>query len=342
MNRPAAKCVFLSTSETRPDENFYYATGIPRDLNLNSFAIVRRGRKPLVVASALEYDELKKHGTLDVVKYESRKDIEKIMRTLPARVGVNYSCMTVAGMKRLKKYVRSTYDVSKMLGEARSVKTAGEIRKIKQACKISEDVLNGVPDMLRRNMAERELALEMEYRARKEGADGLAFPTIVAYGPNAAVPHHSTGPAKIGRNNFLLVDFGVVTDGYCADLSRTFFIGRAGDAEKKAYRTVKAAQQAAMAAVRPGVKYAKLLSVANEILEKGLGQKLIHGLGHGLGINVHDYPAGKNYVLRNGSVITVEPGYYRAGAFGLRIEDDIAVRGKARMLSRSPKNLVEL
>jgi Xaa-Pro dipeptidase len=336
-------CIFLSTNENRSDENFYYATGISKTSCLNSFAILRRGKKPLVVSSVLEYDELRKNKNIEVAKYESRKDIQKIMKThLRGRVGINYSAFSIASLKGLKKYTKNTYDVSKLFEASRSVKTREEINKIRQACKISQEVLDEIPNILKIGMRESDLAAELEYNAKRSGAEDISFPTIVAFGSNAAVPHHVSSATKIGKNNFLLVDFGVVFDGYCSDLSRTFFIGRAGAKEKKAYSVVKRAQIAAINAARPGVKYTTLVGLTNKILTDGLNQKLIHGLGHGIGINVHDYPSGKSYSLRKGSVITVEPGYYASGAYGIRIEDDIVISDRAKMLSRSPKNLLEI
>lgn len=332
----------LRTHEWNIDPNFYYAAGISKKRELSSFLVLRRGKKPLVLASVLEYGALRRFGHLDVRRFTSEAELIALLKaSLGRKVGINYSYYSLNAFKRLKKLGKSFVDVSPHLEKAREVKTRAEIRKLAEAAAIAEEILGEVPSLFKKGMTERELSFALDILAQRN-AEGISFPTIVASGPHAAVPHHITGNTTIATG-VLLIDFGVLFEGYCSDLTRCYAAGKA-EKETRAYEIVYRAQQAALRHVKPRLRASASFNAANDILKHELGQPLIHSLGHGIGVQVHDYPsrlaADSSYMLEKNMCVTVEPGFYKDGAFGIRIEDDVVVG--ARALSRAPKELVRI
>jgi Xaa-Pro aminopeptidase len=196
-------------------------------------------------------------------------------------------------------------------------------------------------------MREIDIALALEVYMRSHGSEGLAFPPIVASGPNSSRPHAGVTGRVIGTGELLKMDFGARVDGYCADLTRTVVVGSATDEMRRMYDAVLAANEAALAVVRPGAAAADLDRVARGVLEgRGFGENFTHGLGHGVGLVVHEAPTvgpRSRDTLRVGNVVTIEPGVYVPGFGGVRIEDLVAVEdGGSRLLSHAPKHLIEL
>ncbi|MEI7836583.1 MAG: M24 family metallopeptidase [Planctomycetota bacterium] len=219
----------------------------------------------------------------------------------------------------------------------RMVKDAGELRAIVRAVKIAETAFRrltagGAGEFV--GQTERQIAAKLEYLMRLAGADAAAFPTIVAAGPNASRCHHLPGDRRVRRGEGLLLDFGARRDGYHSDLTRVVFLGSIPPKLGLAYEVVRRAQQAGIDAVGPGVLCKGPDGVARAIVaEAGFGPEFVHGLGHGLGREVHEAPglggkaAGR---LRAGMVVTVEPGIYLPGVGGIRIEDDVVVTASGR------------
>jgi Xaa-Pro aminopeptidase len=176
---------------------------------------------------------------------------------------------------------------------------------------------------------ESEVAAEMEYAARRAGAEAMSFPTIIASGARSALPHGRASDRAIAAGGFVVCDFGVILAGYCSDQTRTVWVGAPTDEARRAYEAVREAQLAAIAAVRPGVGVGEVDAAARKVLHKsGLGRYFTHSTGHGVGLEIHEMPrvaAGQRETLRPGMVITVEPGLYFPGKWGVRIEDMVAV-----------------
>ena len=332
-----------------PDPNFYYLSQLQAEHFAGNVLILRKAAKPLLLTTrfySLPADA-KKH--LVAVQVADRKHSLKILRKNLAgkRIGLNYGFVTKNAFADLKKQLKGKkfFDASKQLAKLREIKTETELRKIKKAVKITEQVMHGIPALFKKGMSEKQLANAIEMRLREKVDNVVAFPPIVASGSNGAVPHHLPGEKKISKG-FLLVDAGGRYKNYCADLSRTFFVGKAGEREKQLYERVFAVQQNAIDSMKPNAKCSEIFLNAKKMLQKETGYPLIHGLGHGLGIETHDFPGGftENSAgrLLPGMVLTVEPAVY--GKFGgIRIEDDIvmAKKGAAR-LSKAPNRLVEL
>ncbi|MEO0179870.1 MAG: Xaa-Pro peptidase family protein [candidate division WOR-3 bacterium] len=230
----------------------------------------------------------------------------------------------------------------------RKIKGPDEVKAISSAQAITERVFSWVLDNIRPGqITEAELALEMDYLMRKEGADGPAFPTIVAGGPHSALPHARPRDAVIEKNAVLLLDFGASLMGYASDMTRTIWIGPSSPPEDftEIYGIVKEAQERAIVGLRPGLSCRDADAMARDfIAEKGFGERFGHGLGHGVGLDVHEAPH-LSYLadctLEGGEVTTVEPGIYIEGVFGVRIEDMVWVKEpEAEVITRSPKDLI--
>jgi Xaa-Pro aminopeptidase len=229
----------------------------------------------------------------------------------------------------------------------RTVKDGDELALMAEAartgCKLFEHILG----VLRPGIAEVEVAAELEYQARKLGAEGMSFETIVAAGLRSAMPHGRATTALLPRRGFVTMDFGIIHKGYCSDMTRTVFLGKPKPEEKKAYEAVLEAQENAVNAVAPGASCAEVDEVARSVLRReGLAEAFTHSTGHGVGLEIHEPPrvgAGQTARLQPGMVITIEPGIYLAGKFGIRIEDMVAVtRSGGHVLTPAPKALIEL
>ena len=174
-----------------------------------------------------------------------------------------------------------------------------------------------------------EVAAELEHQARLLGAEGMSFETIVASGERSALPHGRATAAELPRRGFVTMDFGIILNGYCSDMTRTVFLGTPKPKERAVYHAVLEAQEAAVKAVAPGVSCAEVDEAARSILRReGLAEAFSHSTGHGVGLEIHEPPrvgAGQTTRLQPGMVITIEPGAYLAGKFGVRIEDMVRV-----------------
>jgi Xaa-Pro aminopeptidase len=229
----------------------------------------------------------------------------------------------------------------------RMVKDEDELAVMAEAalkgCKLFEHILT----VLRPGIAEVEVAAELEYQARKLGAEGMSFESIVASGLRSAMPHGRATSTPLPRRGFVTLDFGIIHKGYCSDMTRTVFLGKPKPEERRTYEAVLEAQENAVDAVNAGVSCAEVDEAARSVLRReGLAEAFSHSTGHGVGLEIHEPPrvgAGQTTRLQTGMVITIEPGVYLAGKFGVRIEDMVAVtRSGGQVLTPAPKALIEL
>jgi Xaa-Pro aminopeptidase len=228
---------------------------------------------------------------------------------------------------------------------ARGRKIQWEVEQIEEALAISEEVLLEVPVLLREGMSERDLAAEIDYRQRLKGADGIAFDTIVAFGENAALPHARPGGKTLRPGECVLIDTGCRVRGFVSDITRNFFFGQPSDEYARVYTLVLEALNLAVDATHAGLEANALDAVARRHLdESGYGQYFLHSLGHGVGHEIHEWPRisrSSDAVLPAGAVITIEPGVYLSGKFGIRVEDMIYVRAEScERLNDLPTDLI--
>jgi Xaa-Pro aminopeptidase/Xaa-Pro dipeptidase len=234
--------------------------------------------------------------------------------------------------------------VSGELHSLRAVKNEAEIDRIREAARIAGEALAAVRGMIRPGVREKEIAVELEYRMMRGGAEQAAFETIVAAGANAALPHATPGSRVIAAGDCVTIDYGAVWGGYHSDETCTYIVGHASDRQKEVYGLVREAHDRAIGAIRAGVSCGAIDHIARSFLEEaGLGAHFSHGTGHGVGLDVHEAPrlaAGREEILRAGMVVTVEPGVYLPGLWGIRIEDTVLVREEGcEILTQTSKEL---
>jgi Xaa-Pro aminopeptidase len=228
----------------------------------------------------------------------------------------------------------------------RAVKEAGEIARIRAACQLADEALRAVLEGGLAGRTERDVAIDLELRMRRLGAESPSFPTIVAAGAHGALPHAQPREEPIARDVLVTIDWGALHDGYCSDCTRTYATGEGLCARARdVYELVLAAQQAGLAAVMAGPSGREIDAVAREVIEQaGEGEQFGHGLGHGVGLEIHEAPrlsrtAGDD-PLQAGNVVTVEPGVYLPGQLGVRIEDLVVVGERSQeVLTSLPKAL---
>ncbi len=234
-----------------------------------------------------------------------------------------------------------------LVASLRMAKDADELAAIEKAALLGCELFEELLGFLQPGVAEIAVAAELEYAARRRGAEGMSFETIVASGPRSALPHGHASLAKLPRRSFVVLDFGVILNGYCSDMTRTVHMGEATAEERTAYEAVLEAQLAGVAAAKPGATCGEVDEAARGVLrEAGLEEYFTHSTGHGVGIEIHEAPRiakEQETVLKPGMVVTIEPGIYIEGKFGIRIEDMVAVTGRAqRVLTPATKALIEL
>jgi Xaa-Pro aminopeptidase len=266
------------------------------------------------------------------------------------RIGIESEHFTVAERSRLAAMVpRDSLlrPAPALIERSRTVKDAAEIEQIQSAVLLGADLFDVILKMTRPGVKESEVAAELEYAARKAGAEGMSFPTIIAGGTRSSLPHGRASEATIPSRGFVVCDFGVILAGYCSDVTRTMHVGRPTSEARRIYEAVRQAQQAAIEAVQPGVTAGEVDQAARKLLKKSnLDRYFTHSTGHGVGLEIHEPPriaTGQEEILHPGMVITIEPGVYIPGKFGVRIEDMVVVTERGcQVLTPTSKRMIVL
>jgi Xaa-Pro aminopeptidase len=272
--------------------------------------------------------------------------LKGIAERLQGRVGFEDDQVSVRLLGKLKEKLGEGTELLAAGGkvaELRRVKDAEELATIAEASKLADSAWSWTLERGLTGRRERDVARATEARIRDLGGDP-SFPAIVAAGPNGALPHAEPGEREIGRGELVVFDMGAKLDGYCSDGTRTLATGEPGEEARAVYEVVRQAQQAALEAIRAGVKGEDVDSAARKLIDDaGYGERFGHALGHGVGLEVHEGPRlsqRSDDVLAPGEVVTVEPGIYLPGALGVRIEDFVVVEDDGlRNLSSLPKEL---
>lgn len=236
-------------------------------------------------------------------------------------------------------------DIQPFISQQRQKKDRMEVKKLSHSIKIIEKVLADGIKKVHAGISESELTAELEFLMRKHGAEGPSFSTIVLSGEKSALPHGSPGERKMEEGDLLLIDFGVIKDGYCSDITRTFVLGEAADWQKKIYNIVLNSNEAGIQAVKAGVPLKTFDIEARKVIEEHeYGDYFNNRVGHGLGIEIHEEPSihqNNEGIAEKGLVFTIEPGIYLPGKGGVRIEDIVYINeeGEAEVLTSFPKEL---
>lgn len=291
-------------------------------------------------------EKMLKGSEISVKKFDSK--LEDLLSKYK-QVAVPIDRIGYVDYKKLQDLGLKIADSSSAFKQAMSIKEDYEIDNIKKACEIADKAFSELLEQIKEGMTENEVAALLEYLMRKSGASGTSFDTIVGFGENSSVPHHETGMRRLCFGDIILIDFGCKVNGYCSDCTRTFLFGddKKHSDFKKAYSNVLEAHMLVKGQLKSGMTGSEADAIARNCLKKyKLDNLFTHSLGHGIGINVHEFPRvspKSDDKLLNGMVFSDEPGVYLAGEYGIRIEDTIMLdNDKVISLTDSDKKLIIL
>ncbi len=309
----------------------------------NFFKLITDGRYTEQAAA-----EAKNFSVVEQKEGLRKKIVEEIKDSGCNKIGFEGLVMTVAEHSYFKKELRGVKFKSVELDTLRQVKDDSEIENIREACKIADVAFEKILEVIKPGVREIEVAAELEYFMRRLGSQRAAFTTIVASGWRGSLPHGTATDKKIFAGELVTMDFGATFNDYCSDITRTICVGRASDEQKKIYNLVLDAQLYGLEIIAAG-KSGKEIdeAVRNRLTAAGYEKFFVHGLGHGVGLEIHEEPRlsklSKCEKLLPNMIVTDEPGLYIENFGGVRIEDTVLVtRGKAQPLTLSPKTLIEL
>jgi len=294
-----------------------------------SMAVVGKDGSLDVIVSSLE-EETASSGKGNIHVYENAEERDKYIREVlkgASRVGFNTrraSYSMVRYVKKTAKRIRIR-DASEAIFQTVSVKDSTEIELTRKACGISSRVAGEIPDMLSEGITEKEMAFMIDVRMRELGGTGNAFETISAFGANSSKPHHSPSDYKLMKGDTALFDFGTKYEGYCSDMTRTVFLSRPPEILERAYEVVLEAQTAGIEKYMDGLPAKDADLAAREVIDRSeFKDKFIHSFGHGIGMDVHQHISvspKSEHILKEGNIVSAEPGIYIPGVGGIRIED---------------------
>ena len=306
--------------------NILYLTGVEADPGF----VLLHGKKFTLFVSELDRESAERsvRKGITVAHYE---ELEPTLKKLK-RCGFEKNAVSVGRYGIWKRKFKNTKFVQTegIVEEYRRTKDAEELRKFKKAQRITRQMIKRVPKALKQGMTEKELAWKLESWAHELGADGLSFDAIVGFGTHTSCPHHVPTNRKFIKGHLVQIDVGVRYQGYCADQSRVFVTGELTHQQKRVLKAVQEAKRKATKAVKPGVKGPTLDRIARDVLKKyDLEEYFPHTLGHAIGLEIHEDPRLsmklKKVKLKKHEIVTIEPGVYIPGKFGMRLEDEIIV-----------------
>lgn len=335
---------FLVTSPI----DLHYLTG----LELSAGTIVVSGDDAILIVDGRYYEKCKKETSFTLekqapgalLKVFRKKDFKSLKR-----VGFGQECTSYAAYLKLQEEVPGELiPLMKPVEQIRAIKEAGEVAAIEKAALMVTAGFDFLAGRLRIGVTEKTLAKELEMFWLQLGIDKLAFEPIIAFGKNSSMPHYRASHTPLKPNDAVLVDIGAFVNGYAADMTRMFFFGRPDPRLAAIYDVVRDAQSKAIKAVKPGATSSKLYDISKMVIDKaGYGKHYLHSLGHGIGLEVHEYPILRHdanpCILAPGMCMTFEPGIYLPGIGGVRIEDMVLVtKDGRRELTGCPKAQVVL
>ncbi|HTP56064.1 MAG TPA: Xaa-Pro peptidase family protein [Thermoplasmata archaeon] len=355
LGSPVDALVLANSVDPHLDQSFFYTFNVPSGLFEGSLAIAHPDGKLDVLSSPLELESAQQAAKADpnvtvhsVTREATDATVKKLLQGA-STIALHHHELTHEWFARLDQLLPGTkwVDASAAIRKARATKDADEIALLRKAAEIGSAVGREIPSALRAGMTELELAAEIEYRMNRHGANGRSFSTIVAFGPHGAEPHFQPGDAKLASGQSIVCDFGAIHRRYVCDITRSFHFGKRDDEMKRVHETVEKAQAAAFAAIRPGVPAKEVHLAAERVIDASPWKgRLIHGVGHSIGLAVHDgwgYGPNVEDVLEEGMAFTVEPGIYLPGKGGVRIEDDIVVtKNGFDFLTTAPREYLEV
>ncbi|MGE6631156.1 M24 family metallopeptidase [Bacillus sp. NPDC077027] len=336
-------------------ENVFYLSGYftePHERLMGLF--VFQDAEPFFILPKMEVDQAKNAGwTYDVIGYEDHENPFDFMKATLNQRDIKVNRLAVEKEKiplhRAEQLKATTgakefAEAEEQMNQLRLIKDDAEIAILQKAAMLADEGVKIGVNALKEGITETEVLAIIEYELKKKGIQGMSFSTMVLFGEKSGEPHGNPGQAKLKKGDFVLFDLGVIVEGYCSDITRTFIFQEASEKQKEIYETVLKAETAALEMSEPGVRIGDLdLKARGLITEAGYGEYFPHRLGHGLGVSVHEFPSmsqANDDLLKVGMVYTIEPGIYVPGIGGVRIEDDVLVtENGAITLTNYPKEL---
>ena len=325
--------VIVNGSEPFLDPAFWYVTEQRSGVFEGAMAIISKDGTLDVITNSLE-ESTAREGKGNIHVCNTRRKLNSTIKKIlgpSKRIGMNTRSASYAAAEYIRKISSAKItDISKTLRETTVVKDAKEIEAVRRACGISSETADAIPGMLSAGMTEREMASEIDMMMCRKGGEGNAFDTISAFGENSAKPHHTPSDRRLMDGDTALFDFGCRYGRYCSDLTRTVFFKEPDPMMKRAYEVVAEAKAAGTGMIMDGVRAKEVDLAARHVIEasefKGM---FIHSFGHAVGMSVHDgltVSHRSDDILKEGMIITAEPGIYIPGLGGIRIEDTVLVK----------------
>ena len=315
--------------------NVYYLTHMSCDPHERLLMVVIQKNKVSMLVPAMEYENAKRSvdKSIEIVKYLDTEDGYMLLMNKVGKlkiVGIEKEHLVVDRLERRAKIfgIEECGRIEEDIKDMRKYKSSSELEKMRVAASLADKAISIAKENLKEGITELELKAIIEFEMKKY-AKAMSFDTIVLFGKNAADPHGESGMTKLQKGDLALFDLGVYYEGYASDETRTLKFGQISEEAEKIYETVKRANMEAIKFAKPGVKFSEVDKVARDIIkEAGYGEYFTHRLGHGLGLDVHEYPDVSEKTddkLEENMVFTIEPGIYVPGIAGVRIEDDVVV-----------------
>ncbi|MBG9822521.1 M24 family metallopeptidase [Bacillus safensis] len=336
-------------------ENVFYLSGYftePHERVMGLF--VFQEAEPFFILPKMEVKQAKNEGwSGDIIGYEDHENPFDFIQSAiekrgiqAARLAIEKESIPLQRAEELQAVTGAETFVraEDALNQLRLIKDESEIATLKKAAQLADEGVKIGVNALKEGITETEVLAVIEYELKKKGIQGMSFSTMVLFGEKSGEPHGNPGQAALKKGDFVLFDLGVIVDGYCSDITRTFIYQEASEKQKDIYQTVLNAEMAALEMSKPGVRIGDLdLKARGLITEAGYGEYFPHRLGHGLGVSVHEFPSmsqANDDLLQEGMVYTIEPGIYVPGVGGVRIEDDVLITADGPVtLTNYPKEL---
>lgn len=342
--KSSADSLLLRNFPSIQDSNLQYFSGLKKN---DFFLCARKGKQALILANNLEAGNLGNSG-FKVSSFTSEKELTSLLKkNLGKKIGLNFAKYPVKNFQNLQKTLkgRRLVDASETFASLRAIKSPLEVEKIKEACRVSEMAFDYFENFFRQGLTEIEVSEKVkEFFKRMDCTP--AFEPIVAFKENSSIPHHECSRKRIENSGVLLLDLGARFEGYCADISRTYFVGKPLQEVQEKYHLLFEAKKLAERLLVPKAKAGKISLQVDAFLKKNLNQYLQHSLGHGIGLEEHDFPSGfytkSPLEIKESMCFAIEPAFYGKD-YGIRLEDDcvIAANG-AKMLTAAAKELISL
>lgn len=323
-----AACLCVDAVLITKPENKYYLSGFK---STNYYIVLTQKRNYLLTDFRYIESAGKKSNIFDIVPISNQYTIFDFLGEIKAdSLGIEENNITYSFYKELKKMISAKIVcLEGCIEKLRKIKDIYEIRNIRTAAEIADSAFNYIIEKIRPEMTEKEIATELEFHMKKNGADGLSFDMIVASGERSSLPHGVASDRIVRPGDFITLDYGCIINGYCSDMTRTVAVSYVSREQHEIYDLVRKAQEKALESIKPGKKCSEIDKTARDIIsDSGYGKQFGHGLGHGVGLEIHEAPvmnALSEDVLLENMVVTVEPGIYLSDCFGVRIEDLIVV-----------------